>query len=106
MLSDGFKLTLDKLFPPPESETIDESAFPVDGYKDNQNLWKLLNKKVNICLLYTSDAADEEDSVNLGGRRVIQKKKKNEEVEQEYVDKIRQMMKKAQQRGKQKREPT
>src|SRR5665648_1290710 len=28
-----------------------------------------------ICLLYTSDAADEEDSVDLGGRRIIQKKK-------------------------------
>eukprot|EP00656_Telonema_subtile_P029641 TRINITY_DN3272_c0_g1_i1.p1 TRINITY_DN3272_c0_g1~~TRINITY_DN3272_c0_g1_i1.p1 ORF type:complete len:141 (+),score=41.62 TRINITY_DN3272_c0_g1_i1:96-518(+) len=26
------------------------------------------------CLLYTSDAADEEDSVDLGGRRVIKKK--------------------------------
>ena len=30
------------------------------------------------CLLYTSDAADEEDSVDLGGRRTIEKKKKNE----------------------------
>src|SRR5665648_1298807 len=29
----------------------------------------------NICLLYTSDAADEEDSVDLGGRRIIKKKK-------------------------------
>ena len=28
------------------------------------------------CLLYTSDAADEEDSVDLGGRRIINKKKK------------------------------
>src|SRR5664279_757855 len=28
-----------------------------------------------ICLLYTSDAADEEDSVDLGGRRIIKKKK-------------------------------
>ena len=27
------------------------------------------------CLLYTSDAADEEDSVDLGGRRTIKKKK-------------------------------
>ena len=27
------------------------------------------------CLLYTSDAADEEDSVELGGRRHIKKKK-------------------------------
>ncbi|CZS11811.1 hypothetical protein CDFC105_93956 [Clostridioides difficile] len=25
----------------------------------------------NTCLLYTSDAADEEDSVDLGGRRII-----------------------------------
>src|SRR5664279_6461391 len=28
----------------------------------------------DICLLYTSDAADEEDSVDLGGRRIIKKK--------------------------------
>ena len=35
------------------------------------------NEKVSItCLLYTSDAADEEDSVDLGGRRIIKKKKK------------------------------
>ena len=26
-----------------------------------------------VCLLYTSDAADEEDSVDLGGRRIIKK---------------------------------
>src|SRR5665648_376522 len=38
--------------------------------------------KINVilqqmtCLLYTSDAADEEDSVDLGGRRIIKKKKK------------------------------
>src|SRR5665648_1174410 len=31
---------------------------------------------VKGCLLYTSDAADEEDSVDLGGRRIIKKKKK------------------------------
>src|SRR5665648_344972 len=28
------------------------------------------------CLLYTSDAAVEEDSVDLGGRRIIKKKKR------------------------------
>ena len=33
----------------------------------------------NSCLLYTSDAADEEDSVDLGGRRLIKQKKKEEE---------------------------
>ena len=30
------------------------------------------------CLLYTSDAADERSSVDLGGRRIIKKKKKTE----------------------------
>eukprot|EP00656_Telonema_subtile_P041166 TRINITY_DN4628_c0_g1_i2.p3 TRINITY_DN4628_c0_g1~~TRINITY_DN4628_c0_g1_i2.p3 ORF type:complete len:119 (+),score=16.80 TRINITY_DN4628_c0_g1_i2:94-450(+) len=29
----------------------------------------------HVCLLYPSDAADEEDSVDLGGRRIIKKKK-------------------------------
>ena len=29
------------------------------------------------CLLYTSDAADERSSVDLGGRRIIKKKKHN-----------------------------
>src|SRR5665648_1284469 len=36
-------------------------------FKNNQAL-NLLS-----CLLYTSDAADEEDSVDLGGRRIIKK---------------------------------
>ena len=30
------------------------------------------------CLLYTSDAADERSSVDLGGRRIIKKKKRTE----------------------------
>ena len=39
-----------------------------------------------VCLLYTSDAADERSSVDLGGRRIIKKKiikkkKKNKENE-------------------------
>ena len=34
--------------------------------------WK--NSIYNGCLLYTSDAADERSSVDLGGRRIIQKK--------------------------------
>ena len=32
-----------------------------------------------ICLLYTSDAADERSSVDLGGRRIIKKKKNDED---------------------------
>ena len=31
--------------------------------------------KISACLLYTSDAADERSSVDLGGRRIIKKKK-------------------------------
>src|SRR5665648_1296555 len=34
------------------------------------------------CLLYTSDAADEEDSVDLGGRRIIKTKKTTEKAMQ------------------------
>ena len=32
--------------------------------------------KPGACLLYTSDAADERSSVDLGGRRIIKKKKR------------------------------
>eukprot|EP00658_Telonema_sp_P-2_P003248 TRINITY_DN11193_c0_g1_i8.p1 TRINITY_DN11193_c0_g1~~TRINITY_DN11193_c0_g1_i8.p1 ORF type:complete len:341 (+),score=79.08 TRINITY_DN11193_c0_g1_i8:228-1250(+) len=38
------------------------------------------DKLYQACLLYTSDAADEEDSVDLGGRRIIKKKKKNTQM--------------------------
>ena len=35
-------------------------------------------EQIENCLLYTSDAADERSSVDLGGRRIIKKKKKAE----------------------------
>ena len=41
--------------------------------------WHLL---FHPCLLYTSDAADEEDSVDLGGGRIIKKKIKKKKVKQ------------------------
>ena len=34
-----------------------------------------------ICLLYTSDAADERSSVDIGGRRILKKKKKTNKDE-------------------------
>ena len=34
--------------------------------------------QLEVCLLYTSDAADERSSVDLGGRRIIKKKKETE----------------------------
>ena len=37
------------------------------------------------CLLYTSDAADERSSVDLGGRRIIKKKMKNTTGYQVFV---------------------
>ena len=36
------------------------------------------------CLLYTSDAADERSSVDLGGRRIIKKKKKSRTGDQSH----------------------
>ena len=39
----------------------------------------------NVCLLYTSDAADERSSVDLGGRRIIKKKRQQKKgVSQVY----------------------
>ena len=42
-------------------------------------LWAVTGNSC-ICLLYTSDAADERSSVDLGGRRIIKKKKKDSNV--------------------------
>ena len=39
----------------------------------------LQEEHLRICLLYTSDAADERSSVDLGGRRIIKKKKNGKE---------------------------
>ena len=35
-----------------------------------------ISARYNACLLYTSDAADERSSVDLGGRRIIKKQNK------------------------------
>src|SRR5664279_6249347 len=43
-------------------------SFVRGSYEGSQNA-----HRIKICLLYTSDAADEEDSVDLGGRRIIKK---------------------------------
>ena len=37
---------------------------------------RVLTVRMTDCLLYTSDAADERSSVDLGGRRIIKKKNK------------------------------
>eukprot|EP00658_Telonema_sp_P-2_P049871 TRINITY_DN3795_c0_g1_i19.p1 TRINITY_DN3795_c0_g1~~TRINITY_DN3795_c0_g1_i19.p1 ORF type:complete len:842 (-),score=152.99 TRINITY_DN3795_c0_g1_i19:108-2633(-) len=71
--------------PPPGQPKV--SPFAIIWFCDARNVSHVLpdyNNQVqmgeyiydNTCLLYTSDAADEEDSVDLGGRRIIKKKKK------------------------------
>ena len=46
MLDDAFKLTVDQIFPHPPNNTTDikqneqtSDKFPVDGYKDEENMW-------------------------------------------------------------------
>ena len=39
----------------------------------------------NVCLLYTSDAADERSSVDLGGRRIIKQKHKKKNTTQRTI---------------------
>ena len=41
------------------------------------------------CLLYTSDAADERSSVDLGGRRIIKKTKREKKKERTITDQER-----------------
>ena len=43
------------------------------SYTPNIEIWAILdlNQGPHPCLLYTSDAADERSSVDLGGRRII-----------------------------------
>src|SRR5665648_1220485 len=57
-----------------------EIGYKIADYETLVKWWsnEVKNSSVTlyICLLYTSDAADEEDSVDLGGRRIIKKKKK------------------------------
>ena len=56
-----------------EIDAIDET----DARQIQRHRWgDVFEFKVLDCLLYTSDAADERSSVDLGGRRIIKKKKK------------------------------
>mgnify|MGYP003381452442 CR=1 FL=1 len=50
------------------------------GYNARTDVYEDMKKAgvidpTKVCLLYTSDAADERSSVDLGGRRIIKKKK-------------------------------
>ena len=48
-----------------------------DSSRDNSHSVDCKTDSSLRCLLYTSDAADERSSVDLGGRRIIKKKKEH-----------------------------
>ncbi len=58
---------------PSESEQLVEVCMDMLRFSPSPDSY---TQVASCCLLYTSDAADEEDSVDLGGRRIIKKKKK------------------------------
>ena len=64
-------------------QTVDDADVGQHGIEPDQNIGKRPDDeglpgtiRLSVCLLYTSDAADERSSVDLGGRRIIKKKKK------------------------------
>src|SRR5678816_3389348 len=57
------------------NERINESMLRWFGHMERMNDSRLVKRMYSGCLLYTSDAADERSSVDLGGRRIIKKKK-------------------------------
>ena len=57
-----------------EAQQPNTSQSKLDGLKEHYNVGEK-GEEYFLCLLYTSDAADERSSVDLGGRRIIKKKK-------------------------------
>ena len=51
-----------------------QRSVPIIGVRVRRVNADILANQLCACLLYTSDAADERSSVDLGGRRIIKKK--------------------------------
>ena len=68
------------------TEEIFANVFNESDFHQHNNvareLYALEAEFFTGCLLYTSDAADERSSVDLGGRRIIKKKKKGKSTRQ------------------------
>ena len=66
-----------------EGRSVEVINYSVPGYSTTHELKEVERALaeeadlviLQVCLLYTSDAADERSSVDLGGRRIIKKKK-------------------------------
>ena len=58
-------------------EFVPENEYPHFGLFDQRDWGLIIYDEVHLlpCLLYTSDAADERSSVDLGGRRIIKQQK-------------------------------
>ena len=68
-----------------EFATVVESTSPGEDRGDRVGRRRLALLVLPIvCLLYTSDAADERSSVDLGGRRIIKKKKDTARMRERY----------------------
>ena len=63
-----------------ESEVQPVSDKAIAPITDNELIAMADGARGMACLLYTSDAADERSSVDLGGRRIIKKNKKTKVV--------------------------
>ena len=63
------------------------NAHGVGPFADLAGLHAVPAELLRPCLLYTSDAADERSSVDLGGRRIIKKNKKNKTKKTKHTTK-------------------
>src|SRR5665648_169549 len=61
---------------PSDKTTLAYIGVGTQGLRELLPLLDIPELQIIACLLYTSDAADEEDSVDVGGRRIIKIKKK------------------------------
>ena len=59
-----------------EAVALSLNVSPSQMAKQKSDTTDIITRKYT-CLLYTSDAADERSSVDLGGRRIIKKKTKD-----------------------------
>ena len=73
----------DAIDPRPEFRTVIELGEVDEYFQENivrEVVCEFLVSRHTDCLLYTSDAADERSSVDLGGRRIIKKKKNDQNI--------------------------
>ena len=86
------RVSLEDVSPDGKSTVYSVTNYSVATNKGNTDLYIVdnqtkISKKIT-CLLYTSDAADERSSVDLGGRRIIKKKRKQKNTHNHLLEKI------------------